>query len=66
MSDDPRQEHGGTSDPGDDPGDAGDGRLSELRTRLAEVGSLPLVERPEVFGAVNEALAAELAAMEEV
>lgn len=66
MSDDPGQISDAAPDPGDITSDAGDERLAELRARLAEVGSLPLVERPEVFTAVNEALAVELAAMEEV
>lgn len=46
--------------------DRRDTRLEELRARLEEVASLPLADRPDVFAAVNEALTAELSAMEEV
>lgn len=40
--------------------------LGEVRERLATVTDLPTTQRPAVFEAVNEAIAAELAAMDEV
>lgn len=40
--------------------------LREVRERLETVSELPTTERPAVFEAVNEAIAAELAAMDEV
>lgn len=41
-------------------------RVQEVRERLEAVTELPIEERAAVFAAVNEAIVAELNAMEEV
>lgn len=39
--------------------------LAALREQLERIEELPVAERPALFTAVNEAIAAELSAMEE-
>jgi hypothetical protein len=46
--------------------DDADARLERIREQLDEVNDLEVTERPEVFAAVNEALAEELDGMEDV
>lgn len=62
----PRPDHGSADGGGPVGGtEPGGDRLARARAELEEVEQRPLEERPDVFAALNDAIAAELAAMEE-
>jgi hypothetical protein len=56
---------GGEDIAGDGPDAKASSSLEAARQALRAVGELPVADRPAVFAAVNDAIAAELAAMEE-